>query len=212
MEAKDGPLVRVQAGEHALEGVTEEVLGVLLHIGELGIARDRHLVVEPLGSGARRSHVVERGPHCRDAKPTTERALARVFGDLGPLASAHDEVLTELLLHLVDDVPTDSDPEDVVGNARHEVLFEVGERCAVLLANAAREVEIARVDRLERRRGLRMEREMVDELLRRDDDLRPGLAASFEDSRHLAVLHDEPGLLAEQPFEARIGHARYYIS
>src|SRR5688572_14425172 len=122
--------------------------------------------------------MIERRPHGGHAKPPSERSFARILGDLrGLSAVGHDEALPELLLHFVDDFAPYADTEDVIGNARHEVLFEVRKRRAIMLTDAASEIQIARMDRIEGRSGLRVKREMLDEALGRDGDFRPSLAA-----------------------------------
>lgn len=202
VQTQDSPLVRIETREHARERVGEERVRVLPHEGELRIGRERDLVAEPFGRGSGRAQMVERGTHRGHANPSTEGPLAGVLGDLGRLPRVgHEEVLAELLLDVVDDLATDANPQDVVGNARHEVLFEGGDRRAVALSRAAREVEIARMDGVERRRGRHVAREMLDEALGRDRDLRPGLAALGHERREPLAFDLEPCLLGEQPSE-----------
>ncbi len=67
VEAEDGSPVGVEPLEHALEGVREEVVGVLFDVTKLGIASDRDLVPQAFRGGPRSAKVIERSSGCGHA-------------------------------------------------------------------------------------------------------------------------------------------------
>ncbi len=211
VEAEDGSPVGVEPLEHALEGVREEVVGVLLHVTELGIARDRDLVPEAFGGGPRSAKVIERGSGCGHTQPSSEGAFPRVFCNFRRVAFArHHEAFAELLLHFVDHFAARPNPEDVVRNAGHEVLLEGLERASIALDHATRQIEIARVNRSERFYGLCVDGEMLDEALRRDGDLRPRGSARDDEREERGLVDVEVRFLPENRGKLRVSHAGHY--
>ncbi len=183
VEAKDRSFGRVESLEDALEGIGEEAAGVLLHVGELGIADRVDLLVDLGAPRLTAPEVVQGGAHGGDADPAAEGAFPGVVRDL----PAHDEAFSEELLDLVDGVPTGANAQHVLRDARHELLLEGRERGPVSVEHPAGEIKIAGVNRVEERRRSLLE--VNDERILRDRDLRPGGPRSMSD-RDEPVVHE----------------------